>query len=325
MPARRTVSLSSRRPRVGDIDWNNVIRRGAQIVTSFETSMTLRQLFYALVSEQLIPNHKNSYKTLSRKSAQARREGWFPSLIDRTREIERWSFWGSPHSAMNDAVSSYRRDRTEGQEYCVYIGVEKHGMVVQLMHWYGDLGIPILALGGYSSQTFVDDVRAHVMNDGRPSVMLYAGDFDASGVDIDRDFEERTDIFDEVIRVGLLRHHIDEYSLPPMPGKEDDARSASFILDHGDLIQVELDALNVNDLKKLYQDQLDRFWDAEAYEAVMDEEEPERERMALLRKLSTSNDSVGMATAIISDLEDNGDVIRVMDAAADRIHNDNAT
>ena len=33
--------------------------------------------------------------------------------------------------------------------------VEKAGMVVQLQDWFGDFGFPILALGGYSSQTFV--------------------------------------------------------------------------------------------------------------------------------------------------------------------------
>jgi hypothetical protein len=31
----------------------------------------------------------------------------------------------------------YRRDRTEGQEWSIYIGVEKRGMIEQLDSWFG--------------------------------------------------------------------------------------------------------------------------------------------------------------------------------------------
>ena len=38
------------------IDWRHVIERAAEIVRSYDTSVTLRQLFYRLVSSQEIPN-----------------------------------------------------------------------------------------------------------------------------------------------------------------------------------------------------------------------------------------------------------------------------
>src|SRR4051794_5383393 len=166
-------SMSNRAPRQGDIDWNSVIRYCAEYVSSFDTPMTLRQLYYHVVSAGMIENDKNRYKMLSRKTAAARREGWFPALIDRTREIERFGTFESPEQAFNFAVDSYRRNRTEGQEWSVYLGVEKHGMTVQLMHWFGQYGISVLALGGYSSQTFVDDVIADVGSQERKSVLLY--------------------------------------------------------------------------------------------------------------------------------------------------------
>jgi hypothetical protein len=31
----------------------------------------------------------------------------------------------------------YRRDRTEGQEWSIHIGVEKRGMIEQLDSWFG--------------------------------------------------------------------------------------------------------------------------------------------------------------------------------------------
>jgi hypothetical protein len=278
----------------------------------------LRQLYYRLVSEGLIPNRQQAYKKLSEKTAQARREGWFPALIDRTREIERFNHWLSADDAMLDATQSFRLDRTEGQEWSVYLGVEKHGMSVQLMHWFGKLGVPVLALGGYSSQTFVDEVKRHVEAYGRPSVLLYAGDFDASGVDIDRDFEARTDIFDLVHRVALNSKQIGEYNLPPMPGKRTDSRSASFILAHGDLIQVELDALPPEELRKLYQVALDDYWDEKAYKATLKRERKQHSQLKYLLGLCGLSHSE-MASLIVGGLDNEDDVMDVADAVYNRL------
>ena len=211
------------------INWQNVLLSASAIVKSYDTGVTLRQLFYRLVSEQMIPNSVSAYKVLSRKTAEARREGWFPSLIDRTRAIEVNQSFDDPNDALYWLWKIYRRDRTENQEWSVYLGVEKHGMVVQLQDWFGDYGLPILALGGYSSQTFVDVVADDVINQGRNSVLLYAGDFDPSGVDIDRDFLDRTGIFTDVRRVALREDQLEKYNLPPLPGKEWDSRAESFM------------------------------------------------------------------------------------------------
>lgn len=281
----KVTSLSGKKGRDGEIDWNSVVLTAKEIVESYDTGVTLRQLYYRLVSTGLIPNKQGAYKMLSAKTAQARREGWFPNLIDRTREIERYAFFDSPQEALESAIATYRRDRTEGQEKSVYIGVEKHGMTVQLMHWFGKLGIPVLALGGYSSQTFVDVVRQHVEKQGRPSVLLYAGDFDPSGMDIDRDFTERGECFDEVYRVALNADLVKKFDLPPMPGKHKDSRSAKFILEHGELVQVELDALAPSDLRKLYQDAIDKHFDKKIWEELVEEETEERDRMRPLESL----------------------------------------
>ena len=55
--------------------WPEVVAHAAEIVNSYDTTVTLRQLYYRLVSELLIPNVDSSYKTLSSRTAEARREG----------------------------------------------------------------------------------------------------------------------------------------------------------------------------------------------------------------------------------------------------------
>jgi hypothetical protein len=53
-------------------------------------------------------------------------------------------------------------------------------------------------------------------------VLIYAGDFDPSGEDIDRDFIQRTACFDEVVRVALSLEQVERYDQPPQLGKATD-------------------------------------------------------------------------------------------------------
>lgn len=259
------------------INWPGVLKHAAEIVRGYSTLVTLRQLHYRLVSALLIPNTTSAYKTLSARSAEARREGWFPALMDRTRKIHRPAFADDPLSEIDWLAQGYRRDRTEGQDVALYLGVEKGGLLAQLESWFSDLGIPIIALGGYSSQTFCDDVIRDVRRDGREAVLIYGGDFDPSGVDIQRDFEERTDLcFADIERIALTADQVREYNLPPQPGKTADTRAGRFIAEHGELVQVELDALAPDVLRGLYQAAIDRYWDGSKYEAVIEREASER-------------------------------------------------
>jgi hypothetical protein len=254
--------------------WPPIIERAAEIAAG--TLMTLRQCFYILVSEALIPNADSSYKNLSRLTAEARRNGWFPPFIDGTREIFQYATFDGVVDAIGDTVASYRRDRTEGQGWQVWVAGEKRTLAQQLQQWFGDLGCPIVVCAGYPSQTLCDDVRGHVYNDDRDAVLIYAGDFDPSGEDIARDFVERVGAFDEVVRVAVTPDQINALSLTPMPGKRSDARAAGFEARHGQLVQVEVEAIHPDTLHRLYQDAIDPLWDTSAYEQVREREAKER-------------------------------------------------
>jgi hypothetical protein len=126
-------------------DWGRVLDESRDIVESYDTAVTLRQLFYRLVARLVIPNTVGAYKGLSRVTADARRDGDFPDLTDRTREIFEYQTVTSPARAIGYTAAIYRRDRTEGQEVSIYLGVEKDGMVNQLDAWFSCLGLPILS------------------------------------------------------------------------------------------------------------------------------------------------------------------------------------
>jgi hypothetical protein len=270
-----------RAPALPRLNWGAVLLRAAEIVEGYEIGVTLRQLFYRLVSEEIIENTQSRYNALSSRTAAARRDGWFPSLVDNVRTIRRSPTWEGPEEAIDALRSQYRRDRTLGQDFSVYVAVEKAALAGLLASWFREEGVGVLALGGYASQSYVDEVIADVAAYGRPAILIYGGDFDPSGIDLQRDFEARTDCWEHVERVALTPEQIVEFDLPPLPGKASDSRSAAFELEHGRLIQVELDALPPDSLRDLYRRAFDRFWEPDVYADVLAREIPERERLRL--------------------------------------------
>lgn len=268
------------------LSWEPILRRAADIVNGYDTGVTLRQLFYRLVSESVLPNTPSAYKALSARTAQARRDRWFPALVDNTRQIEQAVSFQNPLDALTHTLNRYRLDRSDGQRWNIYLGIEKHALAGLLWSWFADLGVRIVALGGYSSQTLVDEVVTDVEADGRPAVMIYAGDLDPSGEDIERDFTERTGgAFDKVSRIALTTQQVNDFDLPPQMGKIADARASQFIAKHGALIQVELDSLPPEVLKKLYRDAIDALWDKSIFDRVRNQEI--QDRASLERHLST--------------------------------------
>jgi hypothetical protein len=110
------------------LDWPPIIEQAATIVNSYSTGVTLRQLFYRLVAAQVIPNKTTTYQLLSSYTAAARRDGTFPALIERGRQIYRPYFEYSVIESLDRTVAGYRLDRTRGQEQSVYIVIEKAGL-----------------------------------------------------------------------------------------------------------------------------------------------------------------------------------------------------
>ncbi len=274
---------------MGDrIRWGPVLDRARDIAESYSTRVTVRQLFYRLVAENALPNLIHHYRRLSKLTAEGRRDGSFPDLADRTSRIERYRFHSGPEQAIERAAGEYRRDRTEGQPYTVYLDVEKAGLSAQLDDWFtGPLGIPHVALGGYASQTLCTGVDTDLVNRagiGHNTVLIYAGDHDPSGVDILRDFDERT-TFDKVIKVALTPEQVTEYNLPQSVSPEvaekleKDPRAKSFRREFGSLVQYEVDALPPDTLRALYADALSEFFDREAFDAVIEQEQDDLRRL----------------------------------------------
>lgn len=82
-----------------------MLERAAEIVESYASRITLRQLHYRLVSDPSLgyPNTQVAYSRLSHLTAQARRDGNFPALEDLTRSITEYVSWTSVADFLGEA------------------------------------------------------------------------------------------------------------------------------------------------------------------------------------------------------------------------------
>jgi hypothetical protein len=270
-------------------DWAPIVARAAEIVRSYETAVTLRQVHYRLVAEAELTdsgyrNTESDYKNLSRLTAAARRDGEFPPLLDRTRTIDRPTTYESPREALDAIAYWYRRDLLETQDARPVIVVEKATLIAQVQSWFDAFwGVPIVALRGYASETLERQVLefADSEDGGRSdAVFLYCGDFDPTGEDIPRAFEHNTGL--TLRRVALTTEQVAGYRLPVAMGKTTDSRAAGFELRHGRLLQVELEALDPDDLQALLRTELSALIDQPRVEAVAVRQARERDRLAEL-------------------------------------------
>ncbi|MFF8994496.1 hypothetical protein ACF09H_32145 [Streptomyces sp. NPDC014983] len=239
------------------LQWAHIVDRAADIVTSYDDvgGCTLRQAYYRLVSAGLIPHTAPTYRRLSARLAQARREERFPDLIDPLREVHVPPAWPDAGAFLRAAPDWFALDRTADQAAALYVACEKDALRAQLTGWLGRMGVPVLVVRGFGSQSYVQVVRERTARDPRPAVLLYVGDFDASGADIERDWVARTNCWSHVERVVLTHGQVREYELPAAAGKAGDPRWPGFAhrygLDPSRPVQWEVEALEPVELQRL--------------------------------------------------------------------------
>jgi len=242
--------------------------------------MTLRQVFYRLVSGLVLKNTEASYKRLSRVLVLARQDGAIPWdwIEDRLREPRHVSMWDDLADFAEVAARAYRRDVWATQPDYLEVWLEKDalsGVFVQVLEPYG---VTLNVGRGYDSWSSIHNA-ARRLDDS--TTILYFGDFDPSGEDMVRSLAERLGFFGcwpEIVKVALNPEDIARYSLPPMPAKKSDSRAAAHIAEHGD-VAVELDALEPPVLRERLELAIRERMDFDALEAVNRLEAKEREKL----------------------------------------------
>ncbi|MFE9888420.1 hypothetical protein [Streptomyces scopuliridis] len=75
------------------------------------------------------------------------------------REVHVPPVWTDAGAFVGEVPGWFRLDRTRGQEHVVYVAAEKDTLRQLPTDWLADLGIPVLVVRGFGSQSYVDVVR----------------------------------------------------------------------------------------------------------------------------------------------------------------------
>ena len=276
-----TAKRPYKRKRAHNRPWAPILEAAVRIALSYTTAVTLRQLHYRLIGIGGYENNQDDYGQLSRRTAEMRREGEFPALSDTTRKVSRPASWADPEDAAQWLAQVYRRDRTEGQKTQQWMLYEKSTLSAQIDAWTRELGIPNAALRGYSSESLEREIFESMLADGRPVVAWYLGDLDPEGVDIERNFKAQARrmgiTFKDWDRLGVTPTQVTTLGLPPQPGKPTSSRAAGFIAEFGTLFQIEIEAVDPAELRRLVTTALAKHTNKAALKRSKDQEWIDRE------------------------------------------------
>lgn len=161
---------------------------------------TVRATCYKLFVRGLIPNmSKGSTDKVSKVLVHMRENGTLPWdwVVDETRKPERIAQWSSPTEIIASAVNQYRKDYWADQPERVEVWTEKGTLRGTLAPVLDEYGITLRVMGGYGSATTVYNAAQDSVASDKPLVVLYAGDWDPSGLHM-----SAVDLPDRITRYG---------------------------------------------------------------------------------------------------------------------------
>lgn len=248
--------------------------------------MTLRQLYYQLVSADVIPNNQAQYGHLSRVLTEARIAGLvdWDFIEDRVRIPRAHPHWNDISDLINSATISYRRNRWSDQKNFCEVWVEKDALSGVLAPITEKFHVTLMVNRGYSSATAMHDAAQRLRfreRYGKKVTIFYIGDHDPSGEDMVRDIRSRLKIFRcnaTIKKIALTMTQIKKYQPPPNPAKMSDPRAIAYVDKHGKS-SWEVDALRPDVLNKLLTSEIMKIIDMKKYNAIIRREQEEIENL----------------------------------------------
>jgi hypothetical protein len=191
-----------------------IIETSIEILTESKFPLTIRRLYYELISKGVIEHLAGAYTSVVTKLNVARWDGDIPcdlldTIIEGGRQPIRVQSWTSIAEFARDAANSYQRDRWEHQAAYVELWVEKQAIVSILEGVCRENHIVLRPLGGFNSFTAVHQTAKDLLQIHKNITIFYLGDHDPHGRDIERDARERLFEMFDLLDNPAKRHAID--------------------------------------------------------------------------------------------------------------------
>jgi len=276
-------------------------------------AISLRGLFYKLVSQNLILNYLEPYQKLSSIVDDCKYSGlldWNAIKVDGARDMRiDYSVDGIP-DALNDTITQYKLNRQEGQSNYIEVWCEKETLVDILRRVTDKYHIPLCIVKGRNSSSAIykgyQRFREEI-DTGRPAKLIYIGDHDPSGLDMIRDIEQRTAFmlknsrvdysrynasynstleyktllpeYFAVMPIALTMYQVKRYNLPDNYAKESDKLFNWYVQTYKTDKSWEVDALNSSVLTKLLEKTITGLMDLDLYENILQREAEDKAKL----------------------------------------------
>lgn len=246
--------------------------------------ITIRHLFYRLVSLGEIQKTENEYSKLVGHLAKWRRAGEIPfsAFADNTRWYVGSPTYDSIEEALQNTAETYRKNYWLESPVHLEIWTEKDAITSILSDAANRCGVRTFTCRGFASLSSLNECAItwrSIQSRGKAILVYYFGDQDASGVDIDRSIRQTMEqdfgIDFELIRAAVTPAQIEEYELPTRPQKKTDSRHKSF-----SGACVEIDAMHPADLKTIVLERITENIDLRSWHTMKATEQAERESLA---------------------------------------------
>lgn len=168
------------------------IKKIIEIQKAYENEgrLTLRRIYYILLSKGLIKHSENSYKGLSVFCVKWREAGiinpeW---IVDRHRDLVKRTTYSNFQEAFNNLCRNYSRNSMDNQERYVEVWIEKDTMSHIFLNGCVLNDVPLITSKGFTSYSFKHEAVERFKQQNKPITILYFGDFDAEGEHIPKVF-----------------------------------------------------------------------------------------------------------------------------------------
>lgn len=204
-----------------------VLKSSMLTITAEHQPLTIRNLFYLMVSKGYIEKTEAEYKNVVvRLAGQLRDYGVMPFewIVDNSRWMRKTDAYDSLEDMFEQSSKLYRRELWNDQPYYVEVWCESDSISGVLLEVTDPWTIPLMVCSGFSSKTFLNESMSAYQHISKPILILYFGDYDPSGTAIDKQLEKGIDLYANgaevtFVRLAVTPEWIEKYNLPQRPPK----------------------------------------------------------------------------------------------------------
>ncbi len=277
-------------------DRNAIILEKAQQLLNPDEPMTLRHLFYLLVTDGVIDNCPADYSIVSIVTTEAREADEIDdaSITDGHRTVVSHYGYDSVREYASVAPCHYTKNLWPSQDSYVECWFEKAAIMSVVGRLQTRYQVTMRPFKGHASRTYCADIARDFSKIEKPITVYYCGDHDPSGYAIPRSGEKRVkDILwsdhdggnadFQVVRLGFNPEHFEQHNLESwdVDRKKKDSNYQWFVDNFGEKC-AEIDAIPPDELRTMLEYAiLSHINDPEAWDTLRESQDSEREAIEL--------------------------------------------